>query len=387
MNKKRLLYISRLNTENKKHLGTLKKVRGMCMGFLEEYDVFLEFETGKNYHIETIPNQCCIDQGKINGFWGRLLFYKYIYQWIIQNKIDILYIRFDHLDTIMLLFFKKLHKANVKIILELPTYPYSGERDQRHNELLKKRRYVEYTIKRIVAKVEERNTKFVSRYINKIITYTYDGIIWNTPTLCIENGVDCDCVKIRESSHASDEIILCCVANLSPWHAIDRVVEGLKNYYNSCDRRNKVFLWLVGEGQETQNIRLMTTKYKLEDHILFLGPKTGSDLENIMEQVDLGVGTLGLYRIGLPWGSTLKSKEYCAAGLPFIYSSREKALKGDEPFALKFEDNDSPIDMQLVIDFANKVRNDMSLRKLMRKKAEEEYSWKALTKKIMENID
>ena len=135
---------------------------------------------------------------------------------------------------------------------------------------------------------------------------------------------------------------------------------------------------------ETPYIKSLVEEYNLTDHVIFKGALSGSALEKALNEIDLGVGSLGLYRIGLPWGSTLKSKEYCAAGLPFFYSSREKALSGKEPFALKFEDNDSPIDINAVVEFALKVRNDMQLRNDMRKKAEREYDWKPLTKRILE---
>lgn len=384
MSKDKLLYISNLDTNNPKHLGILKKARGMCKGFAEGYDVYLEYRKGERFLVETtVSNKALLDKC-YKGHLGRIRFYKDIEEWIQKNKIRIVYIRFDHLDNVMLRFFKALRKADVKIYLELPTYPYAGERDKRHKELLKKKKYPEYMAKRIAAIIENKNTKAVSKYIEKIITYTYDGTIWNTPSLCIENGVDCGNIKLREHHNDSSNIIVGVIANLAKWHAVDRFVEGMKTYYANGCPEHEVEFWIVGEGSESPVIRELIDKYGLEDHVIMKGAKTGAELEEIIDNIDIGVGTLGLHRIGLPWGSTIKSKEYCAAGLPFVYASREKALKGDEPFALKFPDDETPINIEEVVRFALKVRNDHTLRAAMREKAEKEYSWASLTKKIFD---
>ena len=379
----KLLYISRLNADNPKHLGTLKKVRGMCGGFSDSYYVYLEYECGGMSVVEELLPQNKAIEKAYRGLGSRTRFYKDIFDWICKNGISIVYIRFDHLDNVMLGFFRKLKSRGVKIYLELPTFPYAGERDKRHRDMLKKGKIPQYMIKRILAKQEEAHTRSVNKYVEKIITYTYDGTIWNLPSMCIENGVDCSSIKVRDHQNDSEKVIIGCVANLAKWHAVDRVIEGLKNYYAQPSVRPVEF-WIVGEGSETAFVKSLVEKYNLSDHVIFKGAMSGESLEKVLNEIDIGVGTLGLYRIGLPWGSTLKSKEYCAAGLPFFYSSREKALTGYEPFALKFEDNDSPIDINAVVEFALKVRNDIQLRKEMREKAEREYDWKSLTKKILE---
>ena len=379
----KLLYISNLHTDNPKHIGILKKVRGMCNGFADSFCVYLEYVCGGMSVIEEFVPQNKTLEKAYRGLGARSSFYKDVYNWICDNDVSVVYIRFDHLDSVMMRFFKKLKEQGVKIYLELPTFPYAGERDKRHRKLLKKGKIPQYIIKRILANREEAYSTQINKYVEKIVTYTYDGIIWNSPSVCVENGVDCSTIKLRDHQNDSDKVIVGCIANLAKWHAVDRVIEGLKNYYTLPSVR-PIDFWIIGEGSETPYIKCLVEKYDLSDHVVFKGPLSGDALDKALNDIDIGVGTLGLYRIGLPWGSTLKSKEYCAAGLPFFYSSREKALSGYEPFALKFEDNDSPIDINAVVDFALKVRNDMQLRRDMREKAEREYDWRSLTKKILE---
>ena len=383
MQKEKMLYISRLNTYSDKHIGTLKKVRGMCKGFLVHYDVYIEYEKGNVYTVESIETNNVVFENDYSGIIGRVRFYKQITKWIIEHNIKILYLRFDHLDSIMVSTFKKLKANGVKVILELPTYPYAGERDKRHQQLLKEKKYFEYLVKKIAVMNEEQNIRRAPRFIDKIVTFTYEGSVWNVPSICIENGVDCDSIRVQQHYSTSSTIIVGVVANLAIWHAVDRVVEGLKEYYNNTVPERIVEFWIVGNGSETNSIKELVKKYGLEEYVKFLGSKTGSDLEETMSAFDIGVGTLGLHRIGLEWGSTLKAKEYCAAGLPFIYASKEKGLRGDEPFALKFPDDESAIDINKMVDFAVNVRNDEQLKMRMREKAENEYSWEALTQKII----
>ncbi len=388
MKQGKLLYVSRLNVNNNNHIGVLKKVRGMCRAFSDYFDeVFVEYEKGQKFIVESVNTGIPVFTNHYDGLLGRRSFYSDILKWADENDITVFYIRFDHLDTVMVSTFKKLKKMGIKVILELPTYPYAAERDSRHRQLLSKKNYFEFALKRAAAWMEEKHIKQAHRYIDKIVTFTYDGTIWGTPTVCIENGVDCDSIKVRNHINTSNKIIIGCVANLAVWHAVDRVIEGLNAYYSANPAPEYIVeFWIVGAGQESEHMQKLVNAYGLGDYVLFKGAKRGAELEAIMDEFDIGVGTLGLHRIGLEWGSTLKAKEYCASGLPFIYASREKGLKGDEAFALKFPDDESVIDIDAVTAFALKVRNDVSIREQMRRKAENEYSWTALTKCILRDV-
>lgn len=303
----------------------------------------------------------------------------------MTQKIDLIYARFDHLDFISSKAYKRAHKSKIKVVLELPTYPYIGELKKRHRELLLNKKYFEFICKKLLAMDEQIHIRGVHRYINRIVTYTHTGNIWNTPTLCIDNGIDCNRIQLREHSCIKGQMRFVCIANLSIWHALDRFVEGLKNYVGSKQNLEiKPVLWVVGEGSELPHIKELVSQYGLEDYVKFLGPQHGEALDRIISQADIGIGTLGLHRIGLQWGSTLKAKEYCAYGLPFIYGSPEKSLTGSEPYALKLPSDDTPVDLEKVMDFAVKVCNNQDVFMQMRRKAEAEYSWDILTKNILE---
>ena len=73
----------------------------------------------------------------------------------------------------------------------------------------------------------------------------------------------------------------------------------------------------------------------LENNVFFWGAKSGDELKDFVNRADIGIASLGMHRLGLNVASTLKVKEYCAYGLPFIYAYTEKAIEENCEFALK----------------------------------------------------
>ena len=102
---------------------------------------------------------------------------------------------------------------------------------------------------------------------------------------------------------------------------------------------------------------------------------SGEALDFMYDEADLAIGSLGRHRQNTNQVSTLKIKEFCARGKPFIYSNDEPTLNGLEEFALKVPANDSSIDFKKVIQFYLKVEKSVEIPKRMRKIAIEKYDW------------
>ena len=62
-----------------------------------------------------------------------------------------------------------------------------------------------------------------------------------------------------------------------------------------------------------------------------------------------------MHRIGLFEGSTLKTREYCAKGIPFIYGYRERGIKESFPYAFRVSANEEPIDLKKIITLPYKT--------------------------------
>jgi len=83
----------------------------------------------------------------------------------------------------------------------------------------------------------------------------------------------------------------------------------------------------------------------------------------------------------------MKSREYCARGIPFIYSFPEKGFNGDEEFTLLLPSNDGPIPIDKVIAFANRMAADPETGSKMRVFAEEQFDWKAQMDKVLKVLE
>lgn len=150
------------------------------------------------------------------------------------------------------------------------------------------------------------------------------------------------------------------------WHGIDRLVKGLANYNGLC----VVQLHLI--GNYTANIKDLVKKYKLEKNIIFYPKTFGTNLFKLMNEMHIGIGSLGMHRIPLKQGSVLKVKEYMAMGMPFIIAHDEIDLidKDDvKKYYLQFPADNSDINITEIIDFADRLFIDKNYPSEIRKMA------------------
>lgn len=99
----------------------------------------------------------------------------------------------------------------------------------------------------------------------------------------------------------------------------------------------------------------MVHDYHLEDHVVFHGRQSGEALRKLYTQCYLGVDVLGGHRKDYPVSSSLKSREYAAYGLPVLTSSPIDYLPKDSPYQLIVPYDDSPVDMETVVQFYRSV--------------------------------
>jgi hypothetical protein len=142
-----------------------------------------------------------------------------------------------------------------------------------------------------------------------------------------------------------------------------------------------------------EKIKLIICGYKIDGeipdkkYIEHLGYKNKSDIDQLINNVHLGISTLALHKKQLMEASTLKTREYVARGLPFIYAYTDPDLNEDsKEFALEFPNDDSLIDMEKVIEFAKKALEDKELPQKMRKYAEEHLDYEVKMKKLYQEL-
>lgn len=257
--------------------------------------------------------------------------YDYVYiRRLIPNNRSLLY----NLQQI------KMKNTACKIVYEIPTYPYDEECNGLSGKLL--------------LFIDKIYRKKLYKYVDRIATLTDDKEIFGCKTLKISNGVDCSSIPIcKKENFDKNHINLIAVAQFSFWHGYERVIEGLSKYIN-----NDVFLHLVGNGEELEKYKSLVKKYGLENKVIFYGPLSGDELTAVFDIADVALCSLACHKKNIKLSAELKSREYLCRGLPIITSTKIDILSDDFKYCYRVSEDDSPIDIEEVVDYVNGLYKD-----------------------------
>lgn len=252
------------------------------------------------------------------------------------KSFDACYIRFDFTDPGFLGLLKKLRRVCPKILLELPTYPYDDE-----NKAM--------LLSRVKLAVDKIYRKKLHHYVDRIVTF-YGGQdrIFNIPVLTVPNGFDFSTMSMVEEELSGDAIHIIAVSSMREWHGYERFLEGMKRYYQDGGQR-EIVLHLVGNGREFG--KYQSIAQELGSRVVMEGAMSGAPLDALYERCALGIDSLGRHRSGIHVLSSLKSREYGAKGIPMINSCQIDIIGKDFPYLLQVPADETPVDMQTVVDF------------------------------------
>jgi glycosyltransferase involved in cell wall biosynthesis len=265
------------------------------------------------------------------------------------NKFDFIYIRkawFIDYDTVRFLSkFKKI-SPHTKIIMEVPTYPAGREINHWHMvPLFIKDRFC---------------TKNLHKSVDRILTYSNDEIIWGIPTICTCNAINPEQITKRISINKSDKLIsLVACSSMAFWHGYDRAIVGLYNYYQAKkDDQPDIVIHLIGDGEELPKYKRMVVELGLEGKVVIHGYLSGQKLNEVYNNSDIALDSLGRHRSKIYYNSSLKGKEYCAKGLPIISGvETEFDSVTDFNYYFRVPANDSPVKMSDIVSFYDSIYN------------------------------
>lgn len=296
---------------------------------------------------------------------------------------DFIYIRPAYVDRGYVLFLKRIKQLfpKVKIVCELYTYPY--DRDFYHTFSA-----IPLFIKDVI------HRKKLKRYIDRFATLTNDEFIFGVKTIHIENGIDLEAIPCDYNRRTEQGVIrLLSVAIIQEYHGIERLIEGLHVYYTSGGKRSIIFR-VVGYSNDNtlENLKKLSIRYGLQNNIIFTGEKRGEELHELISQSDIGVCSLGLYKLGIQVASPLKSREYLAYGLPMISGCKMYLFdEKDFPYCLEFPNDSTPIDIEKVVSFydsiyVNNERNTEQIISIIRQFAEENIDIRNAMKEVKDYL-
>lgn len=295
-----------------------------------------------------------------------------IIKYIGQNKIDFVYIRYNHnANPFILRLLRRIKELGCKIALEIPTYPYDAEY-----------RYLPLSYQHILL-VDRCFRQRLSQYIDKVVTFTKEKQIFGTPTIQISNGISFDKIRVKQNHRTPGELHLIGVATMHPWHGFDRAIAGMAAY-SKQPYTTDVFFHIVGGGvpEVVREYKELVAYHQLQERVIFHGTLYGDSLDAVFEQADIGIASLARHRSGILHIKTLKNREYAARGVPFVYSEMDADFD-EMPYVLKVPANDSPLDINSIVQFfhthtftPNEIRNSIV----------HELSWEKQMKQVIDEI-
>lgn len=371
--KNKLIYYSKLNFGNDVNIGIKNKV-------------FAQVKAFRNLGLETDVlsiqnNQILINDSEAEpsqSFNSKIKFLQFLYFTFLKKikieNYDFLYIRHFLTNPLFILMLRIIKKRNpeIKIYMELPTYPYKFQGNK-----------LTFSIK-IQQFVDDICTKFFKNYIDKIVTLSLDKSIFGIETIIIDNGIDTEKYSFKKFKN-NKAIHLLGLANVQSWHGFDRIIEGLAIYKNQKKDVNITF-HVVGNGNALNELKELSAFHGLEDKVIFHGFLNGEELEAMFDKCDIGIGVLGLHRVNLKHASALKAREFTARGLPFIASHDDYGYTNDFPYILRVSGNDEQVKMEDIIKFFNFIQSNPNHSEEMNNYAKENFTWESQLKKVYDNF-
>jgi len=327
--------------------GISKKIHYQVKGLRENgHDVRLcYYDFADNGHrCRYVDDDIIKDYGKgaIAGLRQRLD-YNCIYDYCVREGIEFVYARcFQNANPWLISFFKKLRKAGIHAVTEIPTYPYDQE-------------FQHFDLKiRLELKIDQLFRKKLYQQMDALVTFSDAECIFGQRTIRISNGVDFDSIPLHncQLSIVNSQLNLIGVAEVHDWHGFDRVMTGIGEYYKNGGQYD-IFFHVVGGVHPNRMNNVFApiiNQYGLQDKIIFHGQLFGDELTKVFNRCQFAIGSLGRHRSGITVIKTLKNREYATRGIPFIYSEQDSDFD-HQPYVMKAPADESSIDIQRILDF------------------------------------
>lgn len=361
--------------------GISKKIHYQVKGLRENgYDVHLCY-----YDFDSRGHRCRYVDGDLIKDYGRGVFaglrqridYNCVYDYCKLNKVLFVYARcFQNANPFLISFFKKLKKAGIKSVTEIPTYPYDAE-------------FVGFPfMTRVGLKIDQFFRRSLYKQMNGIVTFSDADQIFGQRTIRISNGVDMDSIPLHQYQPPKDgSIHLIGVAEVHYWHGFDRLIAGIGEYYKNTPNPRRLFFHIVGgvwksemyDSIHAPGFSEIMDKYLIRDKVIFHDQLFGEELNKVFNQCCFAIGSLARHRSGITVIKTLKNREYATRGIPFIYSEQDSDFD-HQPYVLKALPDESPINIQQIINFVDSNKFVPSeIRKTV-----EHLSWKIQMKRVID---
>lgn len=290
-----------------------------------------------------------------------------------KAPLDFIYVRDQGTSPMFLWVLGRLRKKNpgLCVILEIPSWPgYSNPGTP---------------FEKFLAWVDRGSRRHLHRHVDRILTFSREPVILGIPTIRSDNGVDVHALGIHLVPARDGQFRLLGLANLSFWHGYDRVIEGLARYREQGGDA-PVHFDVVGNGSELDRLKRLAADHALTPYVHFHGSLRGAALDAIVAHAHMGVSSIGMHRLEVDT-SNLKSREFCARGLPFVIGYPDRDFPPSLPFVFHAPADDSPVDIEMLVQFFERLASEHpDYPTEMRAYAQQHLSWRSKMRPVTSEI-
>ncbi|WP_455664243.1 glycosyltransferase family 1 protein [Phocaeicola sp.] len=364
------------------HSGISKKIQHQIKGLKEcghSVSTCSYMINAENHRVRMVENNTIADYG--TGKWAAIkkrCSYSCIYHYAKEHHIDLVYVRsFHNANPFTIHLFKRLRKAGIKIVMEIPTYPYDLE-------------YIGFPfITRFSLQIDKLYRKLLAKQLNAIVTYSDEDSIFGQRTIKISNGIDFEALPVKKDNDQKTSVIhLIGVAEVHYWHGYDRLIDGLGKYYQA-PHSIEIYFHIVGgigpsemyNSKHAPGFHELIAHYHIEKYVVFHNQKFGEELNKLFDNADFAIGSLARHRSHIDKIKTLKNREYAARGIPFIYSETDEDFD-KMPYVMKAPADESAIDINRILQFYKRLN---STPKQIRDSIKH-LSWKNQMEKVIKEL-
>jgi glycosyltransferase involved in cell wall biosynthesis len=293
------------------------------------------------------------------------------------QQYNFLLIRHMPTHPAFLFLLKKAKKTNpnLKIIIELPTWPYDAE--------------MKGLSARIMLGIDRLFRQKLRLFTDRFLHYGRETEIWGVPTIFVQNGIDVQRIpKQTPKTQANKGLQMIFIGSMGHWHGLDRLLHGMYEFRQKrAENQSKVNLKIVGVGAASEETQALVLRLGLETCVQMIPPCSGAEFDAHMAQADVGIGTLGIHRIGIPLNSALKHRTYCAYGLPFVFGGADADFPAEYPFCLRVESDETAVSIDAILQFMDGIYQQYSdVNQQIRAYAETQLDWKVKITPVLEYL-
>ena len=244
-------------------------------------------------------------------------------------------------------------------------------------------RMFQYGLERFAAPYFFRRIMGLTAISDDIVQYETKRLNFRGKTQRFSNGINPDQFVMRMPPPLEKDFNLIMVASsYLAWHGLDRILRSLETYQSD---EVIVHLYLVGDVSDEYHglIEQCASHDSVEVHVC--GKRYGNALDDVFEKAHMACDSLAMYRLNMSESSTLKSKEYIARGIPFVYSAPDRDLTEIEACLFNAGNDDTLIDLKALVTFYRKL-DIITMQKRMRHVVDTFLAWDKKIEHLKENM-